>query len=193
MCDGDQVAADLHKCPDARKGELDSHCDHDQPHETGYCVADKSARAVRIFAETNSQGNREQHHQHAHKYGYQGGDGKLMPRLGNGKRNTPVIVPGLAAKRISGVSDRFSFAAGSPDRWEPVGAPRNIPNPIQASTPPPATMKASNDTPNTPNSRWPKRAASTRITRTASRALPASANCARAAGRPRSAKIAAHV
>jgi len=48
---------------------------------------------------------------------------------------TPVIVPGLAAKRINGVSDGLASgeAAGGPG-----GRPRSMENPIQASTPPPA-------------------------------------------------------
>ena len=54
---------------------------------------------------------------------------------------TPVIVPGLAAKRISGVSDCMDFASTA------AGCPLSMENPIHASTPPPATMKASSDTP----------------------------------------------
>jgi hypothetical protein len=58
---------------------------------------------------------------------------------------TPVIVPGLAANKITGVSDRFWFLVAG------TGAelPRNMVNPIQASTPPPATEMASSETPKT--------------------------------------------
>src|SRR5262245_12852808 len=86
---------------------------------------------------------------------------------------TPVIVPGLAANKINGVSDRF---------WSPAalgtGAelPRNMENPIQASTPPPATEKASSDTPKTWSTLAPTSAAMTRMTSTANAALVASAN-----------------
>src|SRR5262249_52986768 len=86
---------------------------------------------------------------------------------------TPVIVPGLAANKINGVSDRF---------WSPAtletGAelPRNMVNPIQASTPPPATEKASRETPKTWSTFAPTSAAMTRMISTANAALVASAS-----------------
>ena len=50
-------------------------------------------------------------------------------------------------------------------------------NPIHASTPPPATMKASNDTPNMCSNRVPARAAARRITNMVSPAFVAPVNC----------------
>ena len=44
-------------------------------------------------------------------------------------------------------------------------------NPIHANTPPPATIKASSDTPNRFNNRCPRRAATVRMIRTAKAAL----------------------
>lgn len=87
---------------------------------------------------------------------------------------TPVIVPGLAAKMFSGVSDRVlpPFPAG----LSVVGLPVSIKKPIQHSTPPLATENASRETPN----RWcrmrtPKSAARTRMNSTAKAAFAASA------------------
>ena len=60
---------------------------------------------------------------------------------------TPVIVPGLAAKRINGVKDAPEFAGALPDVDE-VAWPLSMEKPIHASTPPPATIKASRETPN---------------------------------------------
>src|SRR6187455_481665 len=79
---------------------------------------------------------------------------------------TPVIVPGLAANIINGASDTFFVLSCGADLLS-VELPRNIVNPIQDNTPPPATEKASSDTPNTCKILVPNNAASTRITRTA--------------------------
>jgi hypothetical protein len=59
-----------------------------------------------------------------------------------------------------------------------IGAelPRNMENPIQASTPPPATEKASSETPKTWSTLAPTSAAMTSMTSTVSAALVASAN-----------------
>jgi len=53
---------------------------------------------------------------------------------------TPVIVPGLAAKRINGVSTGLSVETVSTcDGVELESEPRSIEKPIQTSTLPPAT------------------------------------------------------
>jgi len=86
---------------------------------------------------------------------------------------TPVMVPGLAANRINGVRD---------DAWcwvEGVLAvvearPLSIEKPIQARTPPPATMNASKDTPKRSRSLVPARAAAARIASMAKAAAVAS-------------------
>lgn len=57
---------------------------------------------------------------------------------------TPAIVPGLAANRIKGVRDGVE-SVDAPDEGV---LPLSIENPIHANTPPPATIKASRDTPN---------------------------------------------
>ena len=78
---------------------------------------------------------------------------------------TPVMVPGLAAKRISGVSDCFDLESPA------AGCPLSMENPIHANTPPPATIKASSDTPNRFNNCCPRRAATVRMIRTAQAAF----------------------
>src|SRR4029079_9641539 len=50
---------------------------------------------------------------------------------------TPVIVPGLAANRITGPSDRVSAALFFEGSWAWGELPRNMENPIQVRTPPP--------------------------------------------------------
>ena len=87
---------------------------------------------------------------------------------------TPVMVPGLAAKRINGVSEGSGFEVAEAGA---VDLPLSMEKPIQASTPPPATMKASRDTPNRCSSRVPISAAVARITSTASVAFVASSTC----------------
>src|SRR6187455_3058142 len=82
---------------------------------------------------------------------------------------TPVIVPGLAANMISGASDTFSELSCGADLLS-VELPRNIVNPIQDNTPPPATEKASSETPNMCKIRVPNNAASDRIISTANAA-----------------------
>lgn len=91
------------------------------------------------------------------------GSGSRWP-LGMAKVMTPVIVPGLAAKMISGASHRVSpsFAGLSV-----AALPASIENPIHDSTPPPATEEASRDTPKRCRMRTPKSVARTRITSTA--------------------------
>ena len=89
---------------------------------------------------------------------------------------TPVIVPGLAANRITGVSDRFSVAPSVKGPWDCGELPRNMENPIQVSTPPPAIEKASSETPKTFSTLAPASAAMVRITSTANAALVASAS-----------------
>jgi len=86
---------------------------------------------------------------------------------------TPVMVPGLAANRIKGVRDE------SWCRAEDVSAviearPLSIENPIQARTPPPATMNASKEMPNKSSSLVPANAAAMRIVKMAKAALVAS-------------------
>src|SRR5262249_49469813 len=85
------------------------------------------------------------------------------------------LVPGLAANRTSGVIDRFSSAPSFEGSGASPELPRNMLNPIHASTPPPATEKASSETPKTCSTRAPTKAATTRMTSTASAALVASA------------------
>src|SRR5262245_41096205 len=69
----------------------------------------------------------------------------------------------LAANKITGVSDRFWFLVAGTG----AESPRNIVNPIQASTPPPATQKASSETPKTWSTLAPTSAAITRMSKTA--------------------------
>src|SRR6185295_19125257 len=91
---------------------------------------------------------------------------------------TPVIVPGLAAKRINGVNDAPEFEDISLfDDMDP--RPLSMEKPIHARTPPPATMKASRDTPNKCSSWVPMSAEDMRITAVADAALVASTNCSR--------------
>jgi hypothetical protein len=61
---------------------------------------------------------------------------------------TPVIVLGLAANKVSGVRDRFSAAPSFEESLACEELPRNMENPIQVSTPPPAIEKASRDAEN---------------------------------------------
>ena len=89
---------------------------------------------------------------------------------------TPVIVPGLAANRIKGVSDRLSSARSLGASWACGELLRSMENPIQVSTPPPAIEKASSETPKTCSSLAPTSAATTRMTSTASVAWVASAS-----------------
>src|SRR5271157_5929201 len=75
--------------------------------------------------------------------------GNICRECATARVTTPVIVPGLAAKRISGVS---AVLLSAPilvlvESLAPVGLPRNIENPIQDNTPPPAPENASSDTP----------------------------------------------
>src|SRR5271155_299283 len=107
---------------------------------------------------------------------------------------TPVIVPGLAAKRISGVSAALLLGPVLVESLGSVWLPRNIEKPIHDNKPPPATENASRDTPKTCRMLAPHSAASTRITRTASAALVASASCALGERVPSiRAKIAPHI
>ena len=113
---------------------------------------------------------RDEHHRQPgnpgrHGDGDQRRDRQFHPGVGHGERMTPVMVPGLAAKRISGVSDCFDLESPA------AGCPLSMENPIHASTPPPATMKASSDTPKRCSNCVPSRAASVRMTKTAAPAL----------------------
>ena len=97
---------------------------------------------------------------------------------------TPVIVPGLAANRIKGVRDARAAEGVSDAAGEDDVCPLSM-EPIHASTPPPATMNASRDTPNNSNNRTPMSAATTRITNTVTATFIASDRCS-AAERPAS-------
>jgi len=88
---------------------------------------------------------------------------------------TPVIVPGLAAKRISGVRDFLEFEAPLGDAGEDPCS-LSIRKPIHDNTPPPATMNASSDTPNRCNNCVPTSAATMRMTATLNAAFVASDN-----------------
>ena len=89
---------------------------------------------------------------------------------------TPVMVSGLATKRIKGVSDGSEFACATVEA-DAADWLLSMENPIQASTSPPATIKASKDTPNRYNNWVLTRAVPTRITSMANPAFVASINC----------------
>ena len=67
--------------------------------------------------------------------------GNPEPEWATDRVITPVIVPGLAANRISGVNEDLSLEA------VPAVLPRSMENPIHTSTPPPATLKMSSEIP----------------------------------------------
>ena len=100
--------------------------------------------------------------------------GKVSFECAAAKVITPVMVPGLAAKRMSGPSETFWLVSSSCARGWSLQLLLSIENLIQDNTPPPATENASSDTPKRCRTRVPMSAARVKMTRTVIEAMVAS-------------------
>jgi hypothetical protein len=139
------------KAAQAGQRELRSHGYDDQPHEPRRRIAQKTTSCVSFRAAQKD--HHEPHDQRGHHHRDECRDRQpWLCVVDDSDRDDSVIVPGLVANKITGVSDRFSsasfFAVSGADEL-----PRSIEKPIQANTPPPATEKAASDTPNFPRRR----------------------------------------
>ena len=156
--------------------ELHAHGDDDQSHKPCHHVAQKATRVS--WARPAVRNKR--HNDPRYERGYHDRDEcrnrQRQLRMRNSERDDPGNVPGLAANRITGPSDRVSAAPFFEGSWTCGELPRNMENPIQVRTPPPAIEKASSETPKTCSNLAPANAAMTRMTSTASATLVASAN-----------------
>jgi hypothetical protein len=144
----------------ARQRELHTHGDDDQPHEPRCRVAQKATGCVTFPA--GNENHHDPHYHRGHRDRDQRRDRQQRPGMATASVMTPVIVPGLAANNIRGVSDAFSSAFSSAPSfavsWAGAELALNMVKPIHDSTPPPATEKASSDTPKSSNSLAPIRA-----------------------------------
>jgi hypothetical protein len=155
------------KIVDAGQPELDAHSEDDQSHKPCHHVVQKIARA------TCTRPAADPHNDPHNSHGYCDRDkcGDWQRQLG--MRNSERDDSGNSA-RAGRVRDRFSAAPAFERSLACGELPRNIENPIQVSTPPPAIEKASSEMPKICSTLAPASAATSRMTNTANAALVAS-------------------
>jgi hypothetical protein len=124
------------------KCELNPHGQDDQSHEARDHVTRKPAFSGFSRGSRDEQQDHSQVTRLATAIATRAVYGRPNPEWAAESVMTPVIVPGLAAKRIKGVKDAPAFEGASREVDGDPGT-LSIENPIHANTPPPATMKAS--------------------------------------------------
>ena len=128
---------------EACQRELYAHSDDDQSHKPCHHVVQKAVRASCARLAVCDKRHNDPHYDRGYHDCDERVTGSANFACATASVMTPVIVPGLAANRITGPSDRVSTALFFEGSWAWGELPRNMENPIQVRTPPPAIEKAS--------------------------------------------------
>ena len=89
------------KITEASQCELHAHSEDDQSHKPRHHVVQQAAPATRVRPAASQKYHNDPHHDHGYRDRHKCGDRQRQFRMRTASVITPVIVPGLAANKIT--------------------------------------------------------------------------------------------